>query len=517
MKLFKDFIVKNKLFIAVFIAILVSGSFLRLYKLADAPAGYFFDEIVAGVNAYSLSSTLNDEFGNRLPDFIKIADDWRHAGIFYATAPFIKFFGFNIFAVRLATVVFGIFTIAAVYFLVNLMFKNKHIALIAMAQTAISPWLINISRSSNEIVLALFFLITANIFFYLSQKGQKIYFILLYISLLAAWFSYSAAILLTFAFALFFLLFSFFSKNELKTKKLTLLVFVLFCLFPNLFYIFAKPEKLTGRFSTLSIFATKNPQLVMNEQHSDDGTQNVPVLVSRLFHNKPINYFAEIAQNYSLYFSGPFILGAEGGPMRYRIPNFGLFYYMDIPFILIGAYFLFKKLNMSKGHLIFWLLVGAVPAALTVEDVPNIQRSIFMSPSWQIIIAFGAYNFFALGLKSNVLTKIQKLLIPLVIVGYLYFISLFMHQLIYHQPKHQNWYRDSEWQNTSKIVEKNIVNYKQVNMYGTIAHYYLFFYEQSYRDNYLNNNQLQSEYLINRDLWSDWTLGKYYFRHQSKT
>lgn len=502
---------REKYFILL-ILIVVFTSFLRLFQLSKFPSGFYFDEVAVGVNSNYLATDLTDEFGNKLPDFIQIADDYRHGVIFYASVPFIKIIGLNILSVRLPTALFGILSVLATFYLVNLLTGNKKISLLSSLLLAVSPWAINLSRSSNEVLPALFFLIMASISFLLTQNGKKIYFLFMYLFLLLSWFSYSGAILMTGLYCAFYVGYSLSSKVQKKLKLLTIITVISFIIFPNFFYYLTQPKKITGRFDAVSVFAFKEPKLITEEQLRYDGTQKLPILISRVYHNKIANYSSETIQNYATHFSAPFLFGLEGGPPRYKIPHTGLLYFLDIPLLLIGLFTIFKKFTLKKSFIIFWILVGAIPAALTVEDIPNMQRSVFTMPGWQIIIAYGIYSFIN-SFPKKLFFRI--LFAAVIVISYTFFLSTFLHQLIFHQPKQQNWHRNSEWPQVVRIAEENKAKYTKINLYSTIGHYFFFFYSKDYRNAITNDEVLKRNYLENRNLWEDWTLGKYYFRHKN--
>lgn len=492
--------------------IVALAAVLRFYKIQEIPAGFFFDEATVGVNSYFLAKSGHDELGNFLPDFIKIGDDFRHVAIFYATVPFIKLFALNEFAVRSATAFFSVLIVAVTYFLTRTLLGQAKIALLSSALIAISPWLINLSRSSNEIILSLLFLMIADIFLLLGLKNcQKNYFALSYVFMVLTWFSYSGAILISLLHYVFLVTVSLITERPKKIKIMAATALVCLVLFPNMFYWLTQPSKITGRFNQVSIFSEKGTQLILEEQIREDGAQGpTSITTTRLFHNKLTNFSNVAVNNYLRYFSGPFLQGTEGLPLRYKIPGFGQVFLIDLPFFLAGLYFLARRLTWQKIFIIFWLLAGPIPASLTLEDSPNVQRAIFMLPAWQIITAFGIYTVF--GLQSRIikyLDKVKYYLAAAILVVYLYLLALFMHQLFIHQPRHQNWYRNSEWSQAASLIDKLGKNYSQIIMTkgGTEPHYYLMFYSNNYREQFQND----SEYLKNRNLKNTWSLDKFTF------
>jgi len=165
--------------------------------------------------------------------------------------------------------------------------------------------------------------------------------------------------------------------------------------------------------------------------------------------------------------------------------------------------------------MVFWLLIGPVPAALTTEDTPNMQRAIFMLPSLQIIIALGINGL--IGYKGQIYgflkkTRSKNILIGFIAVIYFYYFASFMHQLLIHQPINKIWYRNSEWKDGSLMIERFSKDYQDVVMTKgkTEPHYYLMFFSDDYRGQYEDGK----EYLSNRNLSQTWDLGKYSFVHQ---
>src|SRR3989344_6012623 len=94
--------------IFLFIIILLAAVFLRFYRLDVIPPHPSLDEVSIGYNAYSILQTGKDEFGYKLPILLRAYDDWRPAHYTYLVIPFVEFFGLNVFAVRLPSVLLSI-------------------------------------------------------------------------------------------------------------------------------------------------------------------------------------------------------------------------------------------------------------------------------------------------------------------------------------------------------------------------------------------------------------------------
>jgi 4-amino-4-deoxy-L-arabinose transferase-like glycosyltransferase len=488
--------------------ILTSAFVLRFYKLSQIPSGFYFDEVAPGLNSYTIANKFTDEFGNFAPDFFRIGQDYRHPAYIYITASFVKILGLNIFSVRAPTALFGVFTVLTIYFLANNLFEKKSIALLATMLVAISPWFINLTRSANDVVFALFFLTAADALFIFSLNSKKrIYLVGVYLLALLCWFSYAGAILLSTLHIGVFVIFAFLAKSPKYLKLSTVVLLVAFILFPNLFYFVAGKDKLTGRFNQVSIFSSPETKLVLQEQLREDGVMNQPILITRSFHNKITNYSLDLINNYSTYFSPQFLLGQVQLPSRYKIDRTFLIYLFEPLFVLIGLYFLFKHLNWRKGFVIFMLVAAPIPAAMTIEDIPNMQRAVFMIPALQIIIAYGIYNLFLVFLKLKVPKIIFVITTLTLVAAYSYSLAYFMHQLFVHQPAHHNWNRDSQWKPAAQIFQTLESKYSRIYINSPISYYYLAFYSKSFRNFILSSPDFKKS----RKYESDWQLGKYHF------
>jgi len=507
-------VIRFKWYFLFLALILILAFILRFYKLSSIPNGFYFDEVTLGVDSYTIAHSLTDEFGNFAPDFFRIGADFRHPALVYITAPFVKILGLNIFAVRAPTALLGVLTVLLVYLLTEKLFKQKSLALLSALLLAISPWLINLSRSANDAIFALFFLLLADtLFVYGITQKKKSYIYLTYVFALLAWFSYSGAILMSTIHMAAFLAFAFLARSPRNIKFAALAVLIAFVIFPNCFYAFAGLEKLTGRFDQVSIFSSPGTKLVLQEQIKEDGAENGPIILTRMFHNKVTNYSIDLVNNYVTYLSPQFLLGQLQLPVRYKIDRAFLIYLFEPVFLLTGLYFLFKGLNWQKGFVVFMLLAAPIPAALTIEDTPNMQRAIFMIPALGIIIAYGIYNLFFVFKKFKLSRRVFTISILVLVAAYVYLFAYFMHQLFVHQPEHQNWFRDSQWQSASQLFQKLEPKYSSVYTNSPISYYYLTFYSESFRNFLLNSPSFKN----NRSYKDTWQLGKYNFSSSNCT
>ncbi len=343
-----------KLLILIFIPAL----FLRLFRLDTFPLGFHVDEAKVAWESLSILKTARDDHGNFLALYYNSFGDYRPTGIFYTTIPSLVIFGKSNFAVRFPSAFFGALTIFPIYFLALTTTKKKSIALIAALVLAIIPWDVTTSRATSEVVISCFLILTSLAFV---TKKPKLSFVLLSASFL---FYHSARVMGP-------LLMITWMSYLLSQKKIN----------------FSK--KLVLGFLATSLFS-----LVLLLSPSGLSRYNQVKLASPNLRN--------IIIQYTSYFDPNFLIGDIAKPFRYTTGNVGI---VSIPIFLcflLGIFYIIKT-NKDK-ILILLFIIGPIPAALTLEDSPNLHRAFFMLPFLVIIAAIG-FNW--LWEKHRLISKIM--------------------------------------------------------------------------------------------------------------
>lgn len=417
----------------------ILGGILRFYRLGDIPAGLHRDEAFLGYNAYSILKTARDMNGNFLPINLQ-SFLYSPGGYAYLSIPFIALFGLSAFAVRFASALFGTCTVILVYFLVRELFgqssRNSKLALAASFLMAISPWNINLSRTATENIPVTFFILLSTLLYLLWIRRDKPIFVFLSFA--------SFAITLTLYQApraflpLFIPLLIFLYRPKPKQFITPLLLYVVAILVPVIIILMS--PALSLRLRTVSLFASQNTQLSLDEYIREDGMQKAGTVASRLFHNKVTGYIPQFLENYASHFSYEFLFTDKGLPDRYRVPNIGLLYLVELPFLLIGLASLIKKPGKEGALIIGLILLAPIGSALTFDDIPNLQRTVFIEPALAIVSALGLISA-VLYLKSNVTAHIYTVGLAILTALCLYNFVFYMHQYFVHLPVHKPWYR----------------------------------------------------------------------------
>lgn len=487
----------------ILIGIILVAIAFRVIHLSNYPSGFHIDEAQIGYNAFSILKTLRDENGNILPLHTGFFNEARPMLSVYLTVPWVYLFGLNIFSTRLTNALLGIISVCLTFLLVKKLFENKTLALLSSALLAISPWHIILSRSSADGALGLSFLLLSNLMliYWIKKKDDK-FLLFTFFSWILTYFSYTGVRPFIFLYAIFWIIYLGFGRQK-KRAIILFILLILFIIFPV--YATSKSGEALARYEQIGNITLKNAVARIEPSFLEDNGAGVPIFITRIFHNKVENSIRELFKEYFKYLNLNFLFLEGGYPIRFRILEQTLQYWFEVPFFLIGIYYLFRRLNINKAYILFCFLSGAVPAALTTEDSPNLQRAIYMLPALQIIVSCGLLFFYK---KLNHLKfrfiKLSSLLFLLTF--FLLELSRFIHQYTVHQPSYQPWHRNYEFQEIVSFVNQQKNNYDEVviSKLGTEPYLFFLFYGKV-------EPNLAQQLVKNRDVEGNWSFSNIIF------
>lgn len=477
----------KNLFIAILLcAVFIVALFLRLVNLSNYPVGFQIDEASLGYNAYSILLTGKSEAGTQIPLYIDTFGDNRPTGYNYLTVPSVAVFGLTVFATRFPGALFGALMVIPIFLLTYAFTKDKRTAIVSAVLLSVAPWSVVLSRASAEAIIALF-CILFGFYFIVSfiQGNNKLWKLLLGIFLLAlSFFFYHTPrvfVPMYFFVALVVLYFPF--KNVLANKQFVHLLcsFIFLCVASALLIFVIKGG--TGRFSQVNIFGFPETKLTIEEQLREDGTVHVPLIETRVVHNKGVNYFLTFTSNYFAYFTGDLLFINGGLPIWYKVEKAGLLLLIECPFLIYGFYLLAKSKNKISKLPLLWVVVAPVTAAFTVDDVPNINRAIVLFPMLEIIAAVGVVKMYENVAKMNyklVRVKIRYLILLLAVFLFFFNVLYFLHQYFIHGSTHRTWYRNNGFAQMMEIVNKNYDKYDKIVTTKNGGGYPLFLFYSQY-------------------------------------
>ena len=408
--------------------IVVLATILRFYQLGQNPPSLDWDETAHGYNAYSILKTGRDEYGYRLPLSFRSFDDYKPPIYTYLVVPSIAVFGLNDFAVRFPSAFLGVLAVLFSYLMVYELFKNRKIALLAAFFLAISPWHLQFSRVAFETNSAVFWSVLGTWAFLKGLRSQKIK-MTCWMSLAALAFGanlfmyHNARVFIPIFTLILFLLFKDKLLQNLKYLVIPLIIVAIFII--TLIPIIAS---IAGqmRFKGTTIFADVSPQFRASQLISQD-EQAGQLVIGRILHNRRFVYVPILIENYLSHLK-PTYLFFTADMDRHHAPQVGLLYLWDLPFILVGIYFLIKnRFDIKSKIIIFWWFLIAPIASAATWGVPHSLRSEIYLPTFQIFAAVGIYYIFLVTKKNKLFISFAFLLL---IINFLFY----LHQYYVHMP-----------------------------------------------------------------------------------
>lgn len=414
----------NKGFIFLLL-VLFTGAVLRFFKLGEVPSGITLDEMGYIFNAYSISQTGKNVFGEFIPFLTwMVPNGFPFMPVpIYLSAPVFWVLNLSSFSGRLMPALLGVIDIYLLYILVNQIFKNKSLAFLSAFFLAISPWHLHFARSAYDQNYSLFFYLLGIVLFVheITKKRLPVFSVL---SFLLAVFSYRGMSII--AIPLFILLF-WYGKQVLKAKARQMTFFVLGCLFVVFLLIFVS-AKYGDSYTAEGKAIFTNSNLEKDVKNRIDEAEG-PLLLRRFFLNKPTFVLDKLRENYLKGYSPDFLFLYTEPSQIYSIWSRGRIYFLDAVFIVLGFFFLFSRFKKEALFAVFLFLISGLPGG--VGGFPYSARNFFMSLILPILTASGVLFLYNLKAFRNY----KKILIALLVFIYGYLLSSYLFDYYLRYPK----------------------------------------------------------------------------------
>jgi 4-amino-4-deoxy-L-arabinose transferase-like glycosyltransferase len=412
------------------VVILLLASFLRLYKISVNPPSLFGDELDLGYQAYSILKTGKDYQGNFMPIHFHSLAEYRTPLYLYSAVPTVALFGISPLGVRLPAVIFGVLCVLAMFLLTKELLNyassspiSEHVALLTAFLMSINPWLLQYSRAGFEVTEMLFLLIFGTWLFLISLKNGRWLWLSVVCLVLTPW-VYATAKLFTPVYIV--VLFLAFKDKIFQISKSNLIKAAVAALVVGLPIIYSTTfSGGTQRISDISVFTDPNMVNTVNEARGLDKKIGVNQLESKLINNKFVYWGTDIIENYFQTFSTGFLFIKGDTNMRQSVGTGGFYLIEIIPLLLGFAFFLFDKERSSKIKILvmFWLLFGAFPSAMTLNGGNHATRLILIAPPLIFLISYGWYKIYHF--LSN---KSKYIFLPVIFLIYVVSVLLYFYQ-----------------------------------------------------------------------------------------
>lgn len=347
---------------ALLVLVLAAALGLRVYRLAELPAGFFCDEAGNGFNTACLLHAGRDETGARWPLYVwSFGTSYKNPVFVYSAMLPMAALGPTELAVRLTAALWGVATVLAMFCLGRAL-MGPLVGLVAALLLAVCPWHLHFSRIGFELVTLPFFFTCAVTCLVRWTQGRRTLAqgaVLLGLSL----YTYAPAKLFVPLFtAGFVLLF----RHPLRARwRETLLAAVLLL-------VAAAP---------VAIFDLAHRDLAGSyfEHTTLLGGAGSPWEKARLF-----------ADNYRAFFSPEFLFRASTDRViRHRVGDHGELYPFMAPLLVLGVLAALLRRDRALLLPLLWLALYPVAAAL-MNEIPSASRGFIGAAAFCLVAALGA-------------------------------------------------------------------------------------------------------------------------------
>jgi len=397
-------------------AIILLGIFFRVFMLDKLPTGCFRDEGQNGNEAINIIKGVVLD-GTNLPVYIERSTQ-NVAMYMYFVALSFKLFGIGVQQVRNVSIVFGILSIPAFYFLIRKIFGPR-MAIIGAFLIAVFRWDVNFSRigflgifTAMQVPIILYFVYRA----YKERKWSD--FLLAGFTMSLSLYSYIAARMIPFAVILFAILilfkdFNFYKKNIKKIGAFVLVAFV--TALPLLSYVAKHPQNFMARSSTVFLF---------NHDQARDASERI----SNIMKSPGPKNMADLKENFGVLAKTlienikktmlMFNYMGDSNP-RHNLPNepmidftLGIFAFLGFGFMLCRLFNPLYFLTMSMFFMFLQSGFFSIEAPQAYRTIPNIAIVLIFA----MIAIYKAYGYF----REQFGDSQQQILLTLLVAALLY-------------------------------------------------------------------------------------------------
>ena len=335
----------NKYFLVCAVIFL---AFTYFYQVPNNPPGFYIDEASISYNAYTISHSGHDEYGESWPLYFRAFGEYKNPVYIYVLAILFRVFGPSILVARMFSAALGVLTIGLLTLLAFRISRTTIVACFIGFSAALTPWFFENSRLVFEValyppLLLLFFLVLRNAL--QKERWGVVEAISIAANLILLTYSYSIGRLLAPLFAVGLIIFL---TRQRLVSILTAFGLYALSIIPAVFYNSRNAGALTNRFWLLS-YITPESSLVQ--------------IAGNVFRH----YFENI---------NPWTIAVTGeNNVRDHVGSVGSILAPTVFLSIAGIFYVVRHLRADHWwrYMLYALIVSPIPASLTVTKFPQIR------------------------------------------------------------------------------------------------------------------------------------------------
>lgn len=361
---------KTKIAILITAVLVVA---LYLFGLDLVPPHLNQDEMMFGLNAYSIAKYGRDFYGNPYPFYFwHLGSFWATPVVVYVTSLFLKFLPFSEWSIRVPGALIGIISILLTAILAKRIFKNSLYSLLALVVAGTVPALFINFRIAMDvawtILFVLLWLILLKVF---SDKGSLVAIFLSGLALGIGLHSYHAAKIIMPMYYMASLLYCFMVK---KAKFINLLLLTLGFVIPIIAFI---------------PWLTAHPDTLLNQVSYVSSLDKSVKVGSGIWGVFNFDRLKDFISNYFTYFSAKILFVEGDRSLIHSTGRVGAFTFGVAFLLLFGIVETIRRRGdwFAKLILLGFLTYPIAPAI--VNDSQRISRGLIVVPFIVLLSLYG--------------------------------------------------------------------------------------------------------------------------------
>ena len=387
------------------IALVVVAALMYGCRLGNAPIHVHYDEVLFGLEAFSIAETGHDTNGRLFPLYFQVnVNVWYHPIAIYLIALFLKLFPVSDASIRLPTVFVSLVNISLVYFIGLRLFRSRRLALLASTLLVFTPAHLIHSRVAADYLYPLPFILTWMLCLLTYRETRYSWQLVLATSSLGlGFYSYVASVVMMPIYLAITCLFLFLDRDRWRAYALAIAGFAWpLLLIPPFFAMY--PEILAGFQARYGLGA--GPSTPFDLRRTLGAVLNTRFLAERL------NLYYD-------FFAPGFLFVSGGSNVTNSTREAGVFLSSFAVFLLAGLYDAVTRPAREKTLVVLGFLTAPLAACLVVENYA-IDRALALLPFGALLATYGIGRIWSATSRSRANLVLTPLGVGFVLAGAAY-------------------------------------------------------------------------------------------------
>src|SRR5438876_847605 len=130
----------------IVLAVGILAAISYFHRVPENPPGFYIDEASIAYNAYTISLTGRDEYGERWPLYFRAFGEYKNPVYIYLLAALFRVFGPSVWLARSLSAVAGCAAALLLGLLAGRITSQRRVGIIVAVTALLTPWLFEVTR-----------------------------------------------------------------------------------------------------------------------------------------------------------------------------------------------------------------------------------------------------------------------------------------------------------------------------------------------------------------------------------